>query len=340
MSNAEFGRLLHRVVDGESLGAEETAYAFLGIMSGSVPEVQIAAFLTALALRKPSVDEIVGAAQAMRSTMRKIHSPPDAIDLCGTGGDAHGTLNISTACAFVVAGAGVPVAKHGNRAMSSRSGGADVLEVLGARLATDAHLAAGCLKEAGICFLFAQHFHPAMKHAAPVRRALGFRTIFNLVGPLANPASVKRQLVGVYAPEWVEPIAEALKRLGAERAWVVHGNDGLDELSTSATTRVAVLSNGRVTTKSVSPDEAGVATSPLSQITGGNPEENARALRQLLQGEQGAYRDIVLLNTAAALVVAGRARDLKEGAQIAGRSLDTGAAKRCLDRFVAATQAR
>jgi anthranilate phosphoribosyltransferase len=337
MSDVEFALALQRVVDGECLDVDEAAGAFDAIMSGAVEESVVASFLTALATRKITVDEIVGAARTMRAKMQAVEAPPEAIDLCGTGGDAKGTLNISTASAFVVAGAGVPVAKHGNRGMSSKSGGADVLEALGVRLQVDAHAAAASLRSDGICFLFAQQFHTAMKFVAPVRRALGFRTIFNLLGPLANPAGVKRQLVGVYDAEMIVPMAESLRRLGAEKAWVVHGADGLDELSTTGQTDVVVLSDGRLTTRTLVPEDANIRRARLSEIAGGTPQENASALMRLLDGERGAYRDIVLLNSAGALIVAGKVHSLTEGVEIAARSLDTGAARRSLDRLIATT---
>jgi anthranilate phosphoribosyltransferase len=338
MSDVEFSRLLKRVVGGETLDADDSAQAFSAIMSGNVDQAAIAALLTALAVRKPTVGEIVGAARAMREAMEIVEAPSNAIDLCGTGGDGQGTLNISTACAFVVAGAGVPVAKHGNRNMSSKSGAADVLEALGANIDVDASRASACLRETGVCFLFAQRYHPAIKFAAPVRRALGFRTIFNLLGPLTNPARVKRQLVGVFGKEWVEPIASAMNQLGSEFAWVVHGADGLDELSIAGNTNVAVLQDGSVREHTVMPEDADLRRTSLRALKGGTADENARALRRLFDGEQSAYRDIVLLNSAAALIVAGKARDLKHGVKCAAQSLDTGLARNTLDRFIAATR--
>ena len=245
MSNEDFNSLLKLVADGGTLNAEQSKRAFDLIMTGAVSETRIAALITAMAVRKPSVDEIVGAARALRAAMTSIEANPYAIDLCGTGGDGAGTLNISTACAFVVAACGVPVAKHGNRNMSSRSGTADCLEALGAKIELSPAGALRCLREVGVCFLFAQTYHPAMKYAAPVRKELGFRTIFNLLGPLSNPARVRRQLLGVYDRDWTRPIAEVLGRLGTERAWVVHG-DGLDEIAISGPTRVAILSDGQI----------------------------------------------------------------------------------------------
>jgi|SRR5579871_97330 len=335
MSDTDFARLLARAVRGETLNAHDTQTAFAAIMDGAVSEVEIAALLTAFATRKPALPEIVGAARALRQAMLTVEAPPDAIDLCGTGGDAHGTLNISTACAFVVAGAGIPVAKHGNRAMSSKSGGADVLEALGARLEISPSRARTCLLEHKVCFLFAQQYHPAMKYAAPVRRALGFRTIFNLLGPLANPAGVRRQLVGVSDPELLETIAEALRELGAESAWVVHGSDGLDELTTTGPTNVAVLERNTVTRRMIVPAEAGLPLASLKDLTGGSAADNAAAITRLFAGEKSAFRDAVLLNASAALMIAGRARELKEGMALASASLDEGAARRALQGYIA-----
>jgi anthranilate phosphoribosyltransferase len=300
--------------------------------------VRTASFLTALAMREATVDEIVGAARAMRASMHKVQAPPGAIDQCGTGGDGHGTLNVSTAAAFVVAACGVPVAKHGNRNMSSRTGTADVLEALGVKIDLDARAAERCLREAGLSFLFAQAFHPAVKHVAPVRKELGFRTIFNLLGPICNPAGVRRQLLGIYARNWIEPIAHVLARLGTEKAWVVHGIDGLDELTTTGTTYVAVLEHGKVTMREIAPEDAGLPRTSLAALKGGEPADNAAALRALLDGERGAYRDIVLLNAAAALIVADKANNLKEGVALAANAIDTGRAKAALAKLVAVSQ--
>ncbi len=333
-----FAALLKRVAAGETLGADQAAEAFGAIMAGEVSEMRMASLLTVLALRKPTVEEIVGAVRAMRAKMTSIEANPYAIDLCGTGGDGIGTLNISTACAFVVAACGVPVAKHGNRSMSSKSGTADCLEALGVNIALSPAEASRCLREAGLCFLFAQAYHPAMKYAAPVRKELGFRTIFNLIGPLSNPARVRRQLVGVYDKEWCVPLAEVLGRLGAERAWVVNG-DGLDELAISGPSHVAILDGGKVTTREFGPEEAGLSWAPLTAIAGGTADENAAALRRLFDGEPSAYRDIVLLNSAAALVVAGKAEDLRSGAKLAAEALDSGAARAKLEKIVAVTNA-
>jgi anthranilate phosphoribosyltransferase len=335
MSNEDLTPFLKRVAGGETLDEDSSARAFTAIMSGGVGEAQMAAFLTALAVRKPTVAEITGAVTAMRAAMNTLEAPAGALDLVGTGGDGHCTLNISSAASFVAAACGVPIAKHGNRNMSSRTGAADVLEALGVKIDQSPEVARACIEQTGVCFLFAQSFHPAMKHVTPVRRALGFRTIFNLLGPLSNPARVKRQLLGVYALEWMEPVAKVLGTLGAEKAWVVHGNDGLDEMSISDITHVAVLDHGRVAVKTVAPEDAGLPRWPLASVKGGEAKENAAALMRLLDGERGAYRDIVLLNAAAALVVADKAKDLREGALLAAKAIDDGAAKRVLEKLVA-----
>jgi len=335
---SDFSVLLKRVVAGETLDAEAAAAAFAAIMAGEIGEAQMAGFLTALAMRGATVDEITGAVTAMRTAMKRVTAPANAIDLVGTGGDGLSTLNISSAACFVAAACGVPVAKHGNRNMTSRSGAADVLEALGVKVAVTPGVAERCLAEAGVCFLFAQGYHPAMKNVTPVRRALGFRTIFNLIGPLSNPAGVKRQLLGVYAPELMQPVAKVLAALDAEKAWVVHGADGLDELSISAPTHVAVLDGGRIETMTVAPEDAGLPRHPLAAVKGGEAAENAAALTRLLDGEKGAYRDIVLLNTAAALIVADKAKDLREGAAMAATAIDSGAAKAVLKKLVAVSQ--
>ena len=330
----DFSPLLKRVGGGQPLDAAESTRAFDAIMSGEIPETRIAAFLTALAVRKPTVDEIVGAVRSMRAKMLKIKAPEGAIDLCGTGGDGHGTLNVSTAVSFVVAACGVPVAKHGNRGASSRSGTADVLEVLGVKIDMEPRAAEACLAETNFCFLFAPHYHTAMKHVGPVRKQLGFRTIFNLLGPMSNPAQVRRQLIGVFSAEWIETLAQVLNELGSEKAWLVHGADGLDELTTTAETHVAILDRKAVSRRVVAPEEIGVARVPLSALKGGDARENAASLLRLLDRERGPFRDIVLLNAAAALVVADKVNNLKDGAFMASDAIDSGAAKSVLSRAV------
>jgi anthranilate phosphoribosyltransferase len=338
MNRTEFSPYLEQAQNGKALTVDEAGRAFAAIMSGKVADDDLANFLTALAKRGAAISEIVGAARAMRAEMRTIKAPANAIDLCGTGGDGHGTFNISTATAFVVAGCGVPVAKHGNRSASSRSGTADVLEHLGVKIDMTPANAETCLGETNFCFLFAPHYHTAMKHVAAVRKQLGIRTIFNLLGPLSNPAGVKRQLMGVFAADFIAPLAEVLKELGSEKAWLVHGDDGLDELTTTTTTHVAILEAGKVTARDVTPEEIGLARVPLSAIKGGDTPENALALRRLLDGEKGPFRDIVILNAAAALIVADKAANLKDGSALAAETLDSGVAKDVLARVVALSQ--
>lgn len=331
---ADLKAIVGKVASGGRLSRDEAREAFDIIMSGEATPAQIAAFLTGLRLRGETVDEIAGAVATMRAKMTPVAAPADAMDVVGTGGDASGSYNISTATAFVVAGAGVPVAKHGNRALSSKSGAADALAALGVRIDLSPDMIAACITETGIGFMFAPAHHAAMKHVGPVRGELGFRTVFNLIGPLSNPASVKRYLLGVFSPDWVEPLAEVLSSLGAEKAWVVHGAGGLDELSPSGESKVAALDGGKVTVFTVSPEAAGLPIYPKEAIRGGDAAHNAEALRGVLAGASGAYRDTVLLNAAAALVVAGRSASLEEGARIAAASIDEGRARDRLERLI------
>jgi anthranilate phosphoribosyltransferase len=335
---AELAALVKKLAARGTLDEGEATRVFTAFMEGAVSPVRMAAILTAIAIRGPTVGEIVGGARALRSYAVTVVAPEGAIDLCGTGGDNHGTLNVSTAVSLVVAACGVPVAKHGNRAMSSRTGAADVLEALGVALALKEHGAEACLKEAGISFLFAQAHHPAMRHVGPVRKELGFRTLFNLLGPLANPAGVKRQLLGVYDAAWLEPLARTLQLLGAEKAWVVHGSDGLDEITITGPTSIVALENGTISSFEVTPEEAGLDRAPLSAIKGSTPEENAAAIRTLLGGAQNGFREIVLLNAGAALIVADRCRTLREGAAMAAKAVDSGAAARTLEKLVATSR--
>jgi len=328
--------LLAQVASGRALSESEAEAAFDIIMNGDATPSQMGAFLMALRVRGETVDEITGAARIMRAKALAIEAPPGTIDTCGTGGDGSGTFNVSTASALVAAGCGVPVAKHGNRALSSKSGSADVLTALGVNIDADMAVVRRCLWEVGIGFLMAPRHHSAMRHVAPTRVELATRTIFNLLGPMSNPAGAKRQLVGVFAPEWVVPMAEVLGRLGAERAWVVHGA-GIDELTTAGVSTVAEFKDGRVTSFEVAPEDAGLARVPRDALRGGEPAHNAAQMRELLGGATGPLRDIVLLNSAAALFVAGRAADLREGVRMAAEALDGGAAKRALDRLVAET---
>jgi anthranilate phosphoribosyltransferase len=328
--------LLAEVAAGRALSESEAEAAFEIIMSGNATPSQMGALLMALRVRGETVDEITGAARIMRLKALTIDAPPGTIDTVGTGGDGSGSFNISTATALVVAGCGVPVAKHGNRAFSSKSGAADVLTALGVNIDADMAVVRRCLWEIGMCFLMAPRHHSATRHVAPTRVELGTRTIFNLLGPLSNPAGARRQLVGVFAPEWVVPMAEVLGRLGAERAWVVHGS-GIDELTTSGVTKIAEFKDGKVTSFEVTPEEVGLSRVPLDALKGGEPAHNAALMRDLLGGAPGALREVVLLNSAAALMVADRAEDLRAGIAMAARAIDSGAARHVLDRLVAMT---
>jgi len=331
----DFKAVLARVAGGASLSEAEAERAFAIIMEGNATPAQMGGFLMALRVRGETVDEITGAARAMRAKVQGIPCPAGTVDTCGTGGDASGTWNISTAVALVVAGCGVPVAKHGNRAISSKSGAADVLTALGVNLEADFSLLARSLAEAGIVFLMAPRHHTAMRNVGPTRVELGTRTIFNLMGPLSNPAGARRQLLGVFARQWVEPLARVLARLGSEAAWVVHGSDGLDEITTTGPTTVAALKDGAVRLFEITPEDAGLPRARADDLKGGDAEVNAAALRAVLAGEPGAYRDIVLLNAAAALVLADRAADLRQGVALAADSIATGRARTALDRMVA-----
>jgi len=329
--------VLAHVADGATLSTEEAAAAFNIIMSGEAQESQIGAFLMALRLRGETVEEITGAVQTMRAKASMIQAPDNAIDIVGTGGDGSGTYNISTGSALVVAGCGVPIAKHGNKAMSSKSGAADVLTELGVNLEADFALIEQSIRVAGIGFLMAPRHHSAMRFVGPVRAALGVRTIFNILGPLANPAGVKRQFSGVFSKDWVVPMAEALKNLGTEAAWVVYGLDGLDELSTTGPSFVAELKDGKVSTFEVSPEDAGLSRATLDDLKGGDGAVNAVAIRELLAGKGGPYRDVVLLNAGASLIVAGKATDLKDGVAQAAAAIDDGRGLAALDKLVEIT---
>jgi anthranilate phosphoribosyltransferase len=321
------------------LSRGQTEALFDAIFRGALNQTQLIAYLSATADRKPTVEELVGAVTVMRAHMRPVQAPDGAIDLCGTGGDGLGTLNISTAVSFVVAAAGVPIAKHGNRSASSRSGAADVLEALGVKVGLEPAHAEQVLGQTGIVFLFAQTHHPAMRHVGPARKQIGRRTIFNLLGPLASPARVRRQLVGVFSADWLEPYAHALRQLGSDKAAIVHGRDGLDEVSISEATQVALLDQAGVGLGEITPEQAGLARSPLAAIVGGDAVHNAAALRRLFDGETGAYRDIVCLNAAAALMVADAASDIRTGVDIASRMLSGGAARDKLNQLIAASNA-
>lgn len=330
---ADFKTLLGRIAAGETLTETQARAAFDVMMSGGATAAQTGAFLMGLRVRGETAAEIAGAARAMRDKALRIAAPPGAIDTCGTGGDGKGTYNVSTAAALVAAGCGVPVAKHGNRAMSSRSGSADVLRALGVNVEAGAKAAAASLERAGFGFLMAPQHHAAMRHVAGARVELGTRTIFNLLGPLSNPAGAARQLVGVFDARWLGPLAEVLGKLGAERAWVVHGRDGMDELTTTGPSAVAELKDGAVSRFEVAPEDAGLPRADAAALAGGGPERNAAAIRALLDGERGAFRDIVLLNAGAALIVAGKAPDLRAGAARAAAAIDDGSARRVLERL-------
>ena len=323
-----------KVAAGEPLSFEESRDAFDIIMSGEATPGQIGGFLMALRVRGETVEEISGAVATMRAKMLPVAAPAGAIDIVGTGGDGSHSLNISTAAAFVIAGAGVPVAKHGNRGLSSQTGAADVLTGLGVKLELEPKAIARCIAEAGIGFMFAPSHHPAMRHVGPTRVELGTRTIFNLLGPLSNPAGVTRQMVGVFSPEWIDPVAGALKALGAERAWVAHG-DGYDEITATGETQVAELRDGEIHTFTLTPEQFGLKRHSKNDLRGGDAAYNAAALRALLDGAPGAYRDTVLMNAGAGLVVAGKADDLAQGIALAAQAIDSGAARQVLDRLVA-----
>ena len=336
-SEKDLRKLIAIVADGQSLTEAQASEAFDVIMSGKATPSQIGGFLMALRVHGETVDEITGAARIMRAKMQPVNAPDDAIDVVGTGGDGVGTQNISTATALVVAGCGVPVAKHGNRAASSKSGAADVLTELGINMEADVPTVERALREAGIGFLLAPAYHSAMRHVGPARVEMGVRTIFNILGPLANPASVKRLLVGTFDRHWIEPMAKVLGNLGTERAWVVHGSDGLDELTTTGPSYVAELSNGEVTLKEVSPADVGIPLASLEDLKGGTPGENAMAIRELLDGREGAFRDIVLYGAAAALHIAGKTPELGDGVAIAAAAIDDGKASECLSKLSSIT---
>lgn len=325
---------LAKVATGESLSREEAQDAFGILMSGEATPSQIGAFLMALRVRGETVAEMTGAVSTMRAKMLRVDAPADAVDIVGTGGDGAGTYNISTLAAIIAAGAGLTVAKHGNRALSSKSGTADALSALGVNLEIGPKQIARCIREAGIGFMFASMHHAAMRHVGPSRVELGTRTIFNLLGPLSNPAGAKRQLLGVYSPQWLMPIAETLREMGSETVWVVHGQ-GLDEITTTGTTQVVALESGKIREFELSPADFGVALATLADLKGGDGVANAAALRAVLGGAKNAYRDISLCNAAAALVVAGKAETLKDAMQLATASLESGKASAALDRLVA-----
>ena len=334
-----FKPYLAKVATGARLSADEARGAFDNMLSGEVTPSQMGAFLMALRVRGETVEEITGAVTAMRAKMLRVNAPEGAIDIVGTGGDGHGSYNVSTVSALIVAGCGVPVAKHGNRAASSRSGASDVLTALGVKIGISADAVAACVREAHVGFMMAQTHHAAMRHVGATRVELGTRTIFNILGPLSNPAGVKRQLLGVFSREWLVSMAETLRTLGSERVWLVHGSDGLDEMTTTGVTHVVELKDGNIHAFDISPEDAGLKRATLADLKGGDPSHNAAALTAVLDGAHGPYRDIAILNSAAALIVAGKAANLTEGAALAARSIDEGRARAALARLVAVSNA-
>lgn len=330
-----FKPIIAKVATGSPLSQDEAEHAFDTILSGGSTLAQTGAFLMALRVRGETVPEIAGAVKALREKMLRVEAPADAIDIVGTGGDNSGSYNVSTLAAILAAASGVKVAKHGNRAASSRSGAADVLTALGVKVGLEPARVTACIEEAGVGFMFAPTHHASMRHVGPVRTELGTRTVFNLLGPLSNPAGVRRQVLGVFSESWLEPLAQVLQALGSERVWVVHGRDGLDEITTTGETLVAALENGSIRRFVITPEEAGLARSQPDDLKGGEADHNAVALRAVLAGERTAYRDIAVLNAAAALVVADRAASLREGAAMAEAAIGNGAAHGVLDRLVA-----
>ncbi len=337
MSDA-FKPLLAKLAEGQNLNEEDAEQFFSACLRGEPTPAQVAAAVTAIRIRGETVGEIAACARAMRKAAIHLDHPYDVIDVCGTGGDGLHTLNISTAVGFVAAGGGLKVAKHGNRAITSKSGTADVLAALGVNIDATLEQQREALDKAGICFMFAQSHHGAMKHVSPIRQQLGFRTIFNLLGPLSNPAGAKRQVVGVPSPRFVEPIAQALGQLGATKAWSVHGS-GLDELTTTGETDVAEWRDGFVRLFKITPEAVGLPRAALADITGGAPAHNATELAALLDGKKSAYRDIVMLNAAAAFLVADKVETLREGVELAAEVIDDGRAKGALDTLIATTKA-
>lgn len=337
-SQGALKELIGLLASGATLSQAQAETAFATMMAGDATPAQMGGLLLAMRVRGETVEEITGGALAMRERMARLSAPDGAIDVCGTGGDASGSYNVSTAVGLVVAACGVPVAKHGNRALSSKSGSAEALAALGVDVESDMAVIERAIREVGIGFMMAPRHHTAMRHVAGARVELGTRTIFNLLGPLCNPAGVRRQLLGVFAQRWTEPLAQVLHRLGSERAWVVCGSDGLDELTTTGASAVASLEDGRIETFSVAPEDAGLPTARPEDLKGGDPQHNAKALRSVLDGATGAYRDIVLLNAAASLIVAGRVTSLRDGASMAAQAIDEGRAASTLRDLVRLTE--
>jgi len=332
-----FKPIIAKVAAGASLTRPEAEAAFDNLLSGEVTPAQMGAFLMALRVRGETVDEITGAVAAMRGKMLRVKAPEGAIDIVGTGGDGSGSYNVSTLASLIVAACGVPVAKHGNRALSSRSGASDVLGALGVVVGQPPARIEACLEETGLGFMMAPNHHAATRHVGPVRVELGTRTIFNILGPLSNPASVKRQLVGAFSVDMLKPMAEVLRNLGSERVWLVHGSDGLDEITTTGETRVVSLDDGKIEHFDITPEDAGLARAKPADLKGGDPQHNAKALRAVLDGAQTPYRDIAVLNAAAALIIAGRATELRQGVALASAAIADGRAKAALARLIEVT---
>ena len=326
--------LIDIVANGKALSIQEAETAFNVMMSGEATPSQIGGFLMALRVRGETVDEITGAVRTMRAKMLRVDAPADALDIVGTGGDGSGSYNISTCSAIVAAGAGLNIAKHGNRSLSSKSGAADTLAALGVNIEVTPVIVSKCIKEARVGFMFAPAHHAAMRHVGPSRVELGTRTIFNLLGPLSNPAGVSRQIVGVFSKAWVKPLAHVLKQLGSDRVWITHGEGGLDEITPTGTTWVSELKDGEVTSFEIEPEDAGVQRWTLEDLKGGEPAENAEALRDVLKGANNAFRDASIMTAGAALVVAEKAADLKTGTEMAGAAIDDGRALATLDKLI------
>lgn len=327
------------LASGATLSRAKSEEAFDQMLSGEATPAQIAAFLMALRVRGETVDEITGAVAAMRAKMLRVSAPASAMDLVGTGGDNSGSYNVSTLASLIVASCGVPVAKHGNRALSSKSGAADILTALGVKVGLDAEGVERCIKDAGVGFMFAPTHHAAMRHVGPVRVELGTRTIFNLLGPLSNPAGVTRQLVGAYSDQWLKPMIETLKTLGSTHVWAVHGTDGLDEITTTTETKVIELKDGLMREFVVTPEDAGLNRATPEALKGGDATHNAKALMAVLAGEKSAYRDIAVINAGAALVIAQKAKSLREGVKQAEHAIDSGATKATLEQLIKASNA-
>jgi anthranilate phosphoribosyltransferase len=334
-----FKPLIAKVATGAALTRAEAVAAFDAMLSGEVTPAQMGGFLMALRTRGESVEEITGAVEAMRAKMLRVNAPGDAVDVVGTGGDNSGSYNVSTLAAIIVASCGAPVAKHGNRALSSRSGAADTLGVLGVKIGVPPVAVERCIREAGIGFMMAPTHHAAMRHVGPARVELGTRTIFNLLGPLSNPAGARRQLIGVFSATWLEPMAEVLRNLGSERVWITHGADGLDEMTTAAATKIVELADGAIRSFEITPEDLGLKRAQPADLRGGDATHNAAALITVLEGAKNPYRDIAMLNAAGALVVADKARNLKEGIEKAAEALDSGAARATLAKLVAVSNA-